>query len=61
MLDQFCVTCHNQQLKTAGLLLDTADPQRHSGRRRNLGKGRDEATVRDECHRWDARSRIRRP
>ena len=25
MLDQFCVTCHNQQLKTAGLLLDTAD------------------------------------
>jgi hypothetical protein len=25
MLDQYCVTCHNQQLKTAGLLLDTAD------------------------------------
>ena len=23
MLDQYCVTCHNQQLKTAGLLLDT--------------------------------------
>ena len=25
LLDQYCVTCHNQQLKTAGLLLDTAD------------------------------------
>ncbi len=25
MLDQYCVTCHNQQLKTAGLMLDKAD------------------------------------
>src|SRR4030095_15445256 len=25
LLDQYCVTCHNQQLKTAGLLLDKAD------------------------------------
>jgi cytochrome c5 len=24
-LDKYCVTCHNQRLKTAGLLLDTAD------------------------------------
>jgi uncharacterized protein DUF1592/uncharacterized protein DUF1588/uncharacterized protein DUF1585/uncharacterized protein DUF1595/uncharacterized protein DUF1587/cytochrome c len=24
-LDQYCVTCHNQQLKTAGLMLDKAD------------------------------------
>jgi mono/diheme cytochrome c family protein len=31
VLDRYCVTCHNQRLKTAGLLLDTADvdnPQR---------------------------------
>ena len=25
LLDQYCVTCHNQQLKTAGLMLDKAD------------------------------------
>jgi cytochrome c5 len=25
LLDQYCVTCHNQQLKTAGLTLDRAD------------------------------------
>ena len=26
VLDQYCVSCHNQRLKTAGLLLDQADP-----------------------------------
>jgi Protein of unknown function (DUF1592)/Protein of unknown function (DUF1588)/Protein of unknown function (DUF1587)/Protein of unknown function (DUF1585)/Protein of unknown function (DUF1595) len=26
LIDQYCVTCHNQRLKTAGLLLDTLDP-----------------------------------
>ena len=25
LLDQYCVTCHNQQVKTAGLMLDQAD------------------------------------
>ena len=25
-LDQYCVTCHNQRLKTAGVMLDTVDP-----------------------------------
>ena len=25
LLDRYCVTCHNQQLKTAGLMLDTLD------------------------------------
>jgi hypothetical protein len=25
LLDQYCVTCHNQQMKTAGLMLDKAD------------------------------------
>ena len=28
LLDQYCVTCHNQRLKTAGLLLDTLDTAR---------------------------------
>jgi len=26
MFDKYCVTCHNQKLKTAGLMLDTLDP-----------------------------------
>src|ERR1700681_2976311 len=26
LLDQYCVTCHNQLLKTAGLTLDKLDP-----------------------------------
>src|SRR5947207_1144529 len=25
VLDKYCVTCHNQRLKTAGLVLDTLD------------------------------------
>jgi hypothetical protein len=28
VLDQYCVSCHNQRLKTAGLLLDQADPSK---------------------------------
>ena len=28
VLNQYCVTCHNSRLKTAGLLLDTLDPSR---------------------------------
>ena len=26
LLNQYCVTCHNERLKTAGLLLDKMDP-----------------------------------
>src|SRR5262245_44678788 len=26
VLDQYCVTCHNEKLKTAGLALDALDP-----------------------------------
>src|SRR5712692_5246808 len=26
LLDRYCITCHNQKLKTAGLTLDTMDP-----------------------------------
>ena len=25
LVDRYCVTCHNQRLKTAGLMLDTLD------------------------------------
>src|SRR5690242_11120309 len=30
MLDKYCVTCHNQRLKTAGLMLDTLNLERVS-------------------------------
>lgn len=30
LLDQYCVTCHNEKLKTAGLMLDRLDPA-HAG------------------------------
>ena len=30
LLDQYCVTCHNEKLKTAGLTLDKMDPARVS-------------------------------
>ncbi|MBV8902689.1 MAG: DUF1587 domain-containing protein, partial [Acidobacteriia bacterium] len=32
LLDRYCVTCHNQKLKTAGLMLDTANPARAAER-----------------------------
>ena len=32
LFDQYCVTCHNQKLKTAGLMLDQADPSRPEDR-----------------------------
>src|SRR5215475_6092188 len=28
VLDQYCVACHNEKLKTAGLMLDRVDPAR---------------------------------
>ncbi len=31
VLDKYCVTCHNQRLKTAGLTLDTADVSNVAG------------------------------
>ncbi len=31
ILDQYCVTCHNQKLRTAGLMLDTLDVANPSG------------------------------
>src|SRR4029077_17124233 len=31
LLDQYCVACHNQRTKTAGVTFDTLDPARVSG------------------------------
>src|SRR5688500_12440874 len=32
LIDRYCVTCHNQRLKTAGLMLDTMDVAKVSDR-----------------------------
>ena len=39
LLDQYCVTCHNERLKTGGLALDTLSSIA-SSRRRDLGESR---------------------
>src|ERR1051326_4062945 len=31
VIDQYCVTCHNQKAKTAGLMLDKMDPSHVAG------------------------------
>src|SRR5262249_38561186 len=31
LLDKYCVTCHNERLKAAGLMLDRLDPARVDG------------------------------
>ena len=37
MLDTYCVTCHNQRLKTAGLALDAVDAATPARQSRDLG------------------------
>ena len=43
LLDRYCVTCHNETLKTAGLTLDTLDVEHVAARAEVWGKGRAEA------------------
>ena len=43
LLDRYCVTCHNERLKTGGLSLDTVDPPTSARARRRLGEGRPQA------------------
>ena len=38
LLDKYCVTCHNQRLKTGGLTLDTVDLDQGSGPGAKSGK-----------------------
>ena len=40
LLDRYCVTCHNERLKTADLRLDRIDVANPGAERRSLGKGR---------------------
>ena len=44
LLDRYCVTCHNERLKTAGLTLDTMELGPCGHRRRRLGKSDPEAS-----------------
>ena len=38
-VDKYCVTCHNQRLRTGSLALDAAGPRQRGGARRRLGEG----------------------
>ena len=55
VLGRYCVTCHNDRLKTAGLALDQLDLARSAGRR-DLGEGRAQA-----AHARDAAAGTPRP
>ena len=35
LLNQYCVTCHNEKLQTAGLILDRIDVEKSSGNSRS--------------------------
>ena len=45
-IDQSCVTCHNQRLKTGGLALDALDIANVQRPRRDLGERRPQAARR---------------
>ena len=57
LLDRYCVTCHNQRLKTAGLELDRLDPGLIQAERGNLGKSCSQAPHRLDAARWITSSR----
>ena len=56
-LDRYCVTCHNERLKTGGLALDRMDLARVADGARRLGKGRPQAPNRRHAARRRAPAR----
>ena len=48
-IQQYCVTCHNQRLKTGGLALDTLDIANVQLERGDLGTGRAQAARRRDA------------
>ena len=60
VLDKYCVTCHNQRLRTAGLALDTLDAANPGGQRRSVGEGDREAASSGRCRRPEGRGRTPR-
>ena len=51
VLAKYCVTCHNQTRKTAGLMIDSLDLQACRWRCRSLGKNRLPNSARTRCRR----------
>jgi mono/diheme cytochrome c family protein len=49
LLDQYCITCHNQNLRTAGLAFDTMDLNRVKENREAWVKGGAQASSRDDA------------
>jgi len=58
VLDRYCVTCHNQRLRTAGLLLDKADTTNVVESRR-FGKKFDGSFTMAPCRRLECLVPIR--
>ena len=52
VLDKYCVTCHNQRLKTAGLALDALDLAQVGATRGGVGKGRAQDSHRSDAAGW---------
>ena len=52
LLDRYCVSCHNETLKTAGLMLDRANISDVGEDPTLLGTGVDQAHVARQCHQW---------
>ena len=59
VLDQYCITCHNERLRAAGLALDAADPTRPGSRPGALGAGHREAAGRLDAAAPPAAARCR--
>ena len=49
LLNTYCITCHNERLKTGGLSLDKLDVQRRWRECRNLGKSGSQAAFRNDA------------
>ena len=49
LINQYCVTCHNEKAKTAGLMLDKLDIDHAGGTCRDVGKGGAKAARRHDA------------
>ena len=61
LVTKYCVTCHNERLKTASLLLDKADAEQVVELGRDVGKGRREAAKPRDAARRACRARTTPP
>ena len=61
LVNKYCVSCHNEKLKTANLALDRADAEHPSNSAGDLGKGHREAAKPCDAAARNFRARITPP